>query len=173
MKPHYLLVVVILLFTACSRDKPDTDIWTAAATGDLDTLQQHMDYGTDVDEREQLGGSTALIVAALVGQLDAARFLVDHGADIDATNNDGSTALHTAAFFVRPGIVSLLLDNGAATDIRNQSGATPLDAVSGEWSPELAQLYEMLAGAFQMEIDLERIRNTRPEIAELIRQHAE
>jgi len=171
MKLHHLVIVLLLLIAGCSGDRPDTDIWTAAATGNLAVLQQHVDYGTDVDEREQLGGSTALIVAALVGQADAARFLVDHGAEIDAINNDGSTALHTAAFFAHPDIVRLLLENGAATDIRNQSGATPLDAVAGPWSPELEQLYEMLGGALQLQLDLDRIRQTRPQVAELIRSH--
>lgn len=173
MKLHYLVIVFALLLTGCSGDKPDTDIWTAAATGNIAVLQQHLDYGTDVDEREQLGGSTPLIVAALVGQDDSARFLVTHGAEIDATNNDGSTALHTAAFFVHPEIVSLLLENGASVGIRNKSGATPLDAVSGEWSPELEQLYQMLGDAFQLQLDLDRIRNTRPEIAQMIRQYGE
>ena len=53
---------------------------------------------------------------------------------------------------------------GAATDLRNNDGVTPLEAVSGPWSEELRGLYEFFDGIFQMQLDIDRIREVRPEV---------
>jgi hypothetical protein len=41
---------------------------------------------------------------------------------------------------------------------------TPLEAVSGPWSEELRGLYEFFDGIFQMQLDIDRIREVRPEV---------
>ena len=65
---------------------------------------------------------------------------------------------------IDPEIVTLLLEAGAATDLRNNDGVTPLEAVSGPWSEELRGLYEFFDGIFQMQLDIDRIREVRPEV---------
>lgn len=171
MKYSFLTAIALLILSGCAQQGPSVDIWTAAAAGDAAAIQQHIDYGTDLDEREQLGGSTPLIIAALYGRPDVARLLVENGASLDATNKDGSTALITAAFFCRTETVAYLLDQGASLEIRNTSGSTALDAVAGEWSPELEGFYTMLGDALQLDLDLARIQAARPQVAELIRSH--
>ena len=90
---------------------PSVDIWTAAATGNLDAIKQHVSAGTDLNAKEPTNGSTPLIVAAVYGQTEAARLLIEKGARVNARDNKGSTALLTAAFFGHTETVKLLLEN--------------------------------------------------------------
>ena len=82
-----------------------------------------------------------------------------------------STALHTAAFFGHPDTVTLLLEYGAEVNAKNARGGTPLDNVADEWTDELQGVYRMIAGMFQLELDLERIKAARPVVAEMLRDN--
>ncbi len=69
------------------------DLWTAAGTGNIEAIRQHVATGTDLNAKEPAGGSTPLLVAALYGQTEAARLLIEKGAKLEAKNNDGATPL--------------------------------------------------------------------------------
>ena len=170
---HSLTIVIFSLCmgfaAACVAASPDVDIWQAAAAGNIEALKQHLEAGTHVDAKDSPGGSTPLIVAAAFGQVETVEFLIDKGANVRATSNDGGTALHGAAFFCRTEIVNLLLDRDAVVDARNARGETPLVSVAGEWSPELEGVYRWIAGLLGLQLDLERIKATRPKIADLLR----
>ena len=153
------------------KAKHNIDIWTAAATGDTKAIMLQLATGTDINAKEPAGGSTPLIIAAITGQTEAAAFLIEEGADLNAKNNDGTTALHAAAFFGHPETVKLLLDNGANVNVRNTRSETAYDTVAAKWSPELAGVYKLVGGILQMELDLERIKEVRPEIADLLREN--
>lgn len=143
----------------------------AAATGDLEALRGYIEAGADLNEREPGGGSSPLITAATFGQTEAARMLIDAGANLDQQNNDGTTALISAAFFCRTEIVEALLEAGADPSIRNDAGSTALDAVSGPWE-DVQGIYEFVGAALQpygLRLDYDRIRETRPQIAEMLR----
>ncbi len=150
---------------------PDVDIFTASTEGNLHAIRQHVAAGTDLDSKEPAGGGTPLIVTTVSGQTAAAKLLIENGASLNATNNDGSTALHTAAFFGHPDTVTLLLEHGAEVNTRNAIGGTPLDNVADEWTDELQGVYGMIAGMFQLELDLERIKAARPMVAEILRDN--
>ena len=155
------------------QSKIGVDIWTAARTGNIGAIKRHIAAGTDVNGTEPEGGSTPLIVAALNGQGKAADLLIENGASIDARNNDGSTALHVAAFFGHTEIVKTLLSAGADVNARNQRGEAPLDTVDDSWSEPLEGIYEVIGGYLQLELDLERIKAARPEIAAMLSREAE
>ena len=150
---------------------PDVDIFTASAEGNLQAIKRHIAAGTDLDVVEPAGGGTPLIVTTVTGQTQAAKLLIEGGASLSATNNDGSTALHTAAFFGHPETVELLLEYGADVNARNAIGGTPLDNVADGWTDELEGIYRMVAGSFQLELDLERIKAARPMVAEMLREN--
>ncbi|MBN2130683.1 MAG: ankyrin repeat domain-containing protein [Sedimentisphaerales bacterium] len=176
MKKMNSWIIVIALLVVCGQTAtsaaaaPDVDIWRAAASGNIEAIKQHLQDGTDVDARESPGGGTPLIVAAIFGQTEVAKLLIERGANVNVGSSDGATALHAAAFFCHTEIVKLLLDRGAQVNAENIRGETPLDAVAGEWSQELEGIYKWLAELWSLQLDLERIRATRPRIAALLRK---
>ena len=111
-----------------------------------------------------------MINAAVFDRTEIALVLIEAGADLNQVNNDGSTALHTAAFFCRTEIVKALLEKGADTSIKNNSGATALESVLVPF--EIVKgIYDYLASTLKplgLELDLIRIEDTRPKIAELL-----
>ena len=176
MKNVKTWILVIALLVVCRQMKksaaaaPDIHIWKAAASGNIEAIKQHLEAGTDVDAKEPPGGGTPLLIAATFGRIEAVKFLIEKGANVNATSNDGSTALHGAAFFCHTKIVKLLLDKGAKVNAKNIRGETPLDAVAGDWSQELEGIYKWLAELWKLQLDLERIKATRPKIAAILRK---
>ncbi len=145
------------------------DIWTAASTGEIGLLQQHIEAGTDLDQPNPLTGSTPLGMAIFRGHAAAARVLVESGADIEAKNADGATPLITAAFFGHEDIVRMLIHAGADLDARNRMGFSALQSVDSEWSDEIEGVYKFFERITQVDLDLEAIRAARPGIAEVLR----
>jgi len=176
MKKMDSWILVIALLVVCGQTTksaaaaPDVDIWRAAASGNIEAIEQHLEAGIDVDAKETPGGGTPLIVAAIFGQTEAAKLLIEKGANVNGTSNDGATALHAAAFFCHTEIVKMLLGKGAVVDAKNMRGETPLDAVTVEWSQELESIYKWLAELWNLQLDLERIKATRPKIAAMLRK---
>ena len=150
---------------------PQIDIHTAVITGNLEAVQQHIQAGTDLNEKDPFGGSSPLISAAVFGKPEIAKALIEAGADLNFQNKDGSTALHTAAFFCHPDIVRMLLDKGADKTIKNKFGVTPYQTVAGPFG-EAKNSYDMmgtLLGPAGLKLDYPYIEKTRPEIAAMLK----
>jgi hypothetical protein len=174
-----ILVVTLLTFTGCGKQEssqtapkpPSVGLIEAAALGNLEAIRQHIKAGSDLNEKEPSRGSSPLITATAFGQTEAARVLIEAGADVNFKNNEGSTALHTAALFCRTEIVKALLENGADKNVRNNAGRTALDAVAGPFE-DMKSIYDQFRaflGPLGIELDYERIKMTRPKIAEMLR----
>jgi hypothetical protein len=153
-----------------SLPQSSQSIHAAVIAGDLETIKQLIVSGANLKEKEPAGGSSPLISAAVFNQTEIALALITAGADVNFINNDGSTPLHTAAFFCRTEIVKSLLASGADTNIKNNAGSiaaesvtVPFEAVAGIYD-YFAKIYEPLG----LKLDMERIKNTRPEIAKMI-----
>lgn len=157
---------------ASASTEPSVSIWKAATTGNTAAIQQHIAVGSDLNAREEIGGSTPLILAAIFGQPDIAKSLIDAGADLEARNNSGGTALHLASFFCQPEVVEILLQAGADTSKTNSHGLSPLGVVSGEWNSELEGIYQHVYGSLNLTFDSEHVRNTREEISEILKRYA-
>lgn len=154
-----------------STSPPSIGLHEAALQGNLEAVRQHIAAGSDLDQRDPVGGGSPLIVAATFGRTDVARALIEAGADVNRTNNEGSTALHTAAFFCRTDIVKVLLKNGADQGVRNSAGATALESVAGPFD-EVKGIYDLMTqilGPLGLRLDYEQIRATRPRIAGMLR----
>lgn len=180
-----LSLAVVLLFAAgCGKQEeqiakkqetqvvvsPEVDLHKAAATGDMEAIRKYIAAGGDLDVRDPEGGACPLSTAALFGRTEAALALLDAGADINCRGDDGATPLHVAAFFCRPEIVKALLEKGADTTIKNKYGSTPLETVTPPFEtvePVYRHFQETL-GPAGLELDLERIKETRPVIAEML-----
>ncbi len=170
MKNILFTLLSAILLVGCTRPKPAVDIWTAAAKGDMPHIKQNLDAGTDINARDAAGGSTPLMVAALFGQTEAAQLLIQKGAKLDARNNDGATALHLAAFFCQRETAEFLLAKGADVTAKNHRGETPLDTVAAPWSPDLQNIYVYIAGYLHITLDIQKIKNSRPDMADLLRK---
>jgi NAD(P)-dependent dehydrogenase (short-subunit alcohol dehydrogenase family) len=142
----------------------------AALEGNLVVVRQHVEAGANLDEKDSYG-STPLIIAATFGHTEVAKQLIEAGADLDQQNGEGATALFTAALFCRTEIVEALLEQGADKSIRNNTGSTALEVVTPPWDA-MKEIYDYLRTMlepFGLELDYERIKMTRPKIAELLR----
>jgi hypothetical protein len=173
VKRTTVLIMTIVFFAVCGQaaaDAPDADIWTASAEGNVQAISRHLAAGTDVNAVEPSTGGTPLMVAALFDHREAVELLIENGADLNAFNYEGSTALHTAAFFCHVETVKLLVEQGADVNARNSQGQTALDIVTIEWSDGLSGIYSYYAGLLEVQLDIDRVKATRPEIAAILRQ---
>jgi hypothetical protein len=155
-----------------SRVKPpETDIHTVVMTDNMEALKQHIAAGSNLNEKDPLGGSSPLISACLFGKPEIAKTLIDGGADLNFRNNDGSTALHTASFFCHPEIVRMLLDKGADKTIKNKYTQTAYESVAGPFA-DIKGTYDNLSRLLEpmgLKLDFARIEKTRPEIAAMLK----
>ncbi len=157
--------------SASTETPPGPGIHGAALEGDLEAVRRYIEAGADLNAKEPLGGSTPLIIAATFGRTEVAKALIEAGADVDQRNNEGSTALLSAAFLCRTEIVAALLAAGADRSITNNAGSTPLDVVSAPFEA-IKGAYDLLGavlGPYGLKLDYERLRMTRPQIAEMLR----
>ena len=168
-----ILVVTLLTVAGCGKlenSAPSVGLNAAALQGNLEAIRQHIKAGSDLNEKDQFG-STPLIIAATFGKTEVALALIEAGADLNTKNNDGSTPLLTAAFLCRTEIVEALLEKGADKTLRNSAGKTALETVAGPFD-NVKGIYDGLGaalGPLGLELDYERIKATRPNIAEMLR----
>lgn len=152
-------------------DPPKIDIHTAVMTDNVEALKQHIAAGSNLNEKDPMGGSSPLISATLFGKTAMAKMLIDAGADLNLQNNDGSTALITAAFFCRPEIVTILLEKGADKTIKNRYGQTAYETVAAPF-PTVKETYDSLLKMLEpmgLKLDYAYVEKTRPEIAAMLK----
>ena len=116
----------------------------AAFCGDLEMVQVLLDYGLDINVKDN-HGFTPLSRASQKGFKNAgvARLLLDHGADPNVRtrrSGRGSTPLHLAVEDGEVEIARLLLERGASVEAQDEQRRTPVDVASGERCDELITL---------------------------------
>lgn len=150
---------------------PSMDIHAAAFMGKLDVVKQHIEAGTDLNQKDPMGGSTPLITATVFGRTSVAYALIDAGADLNVKNKDGSTALHSAAFFGRVEIVKALVKKGADKDIKNAFGSTAVETVAAPFK-DVKMIYDQVSkdlGPYGLKLNYEHIQKVRPVIVEILK----
>ncbi len=86
--------------------------WKAAKAGDVETIQQALDVGVDVDAKTNYG-ATALAFAAERGHLNVVKILIEAGADVN--NQDtfyGATPATWASFNGHTEVAEFLKEHG-------------------------------------------------------------
>lgn len=177
-----IIVVMLLTVASCggqeksakengqSSKPPGVSLYIAALQGNIDAIRQHINANSDLNKKDAYG-STPLIIAITFGKTEVAEALIDAGADMKITNNEGATPLHIAAFFCRTEIVNSLLEKGADKNAVNKFGRTALESVAAPFE-EAKSMYDGIGNALKplrLKLDYERIKATRPKIAEMLR----
>jgi ankyrin repeat protein len=151
-------------------EKPKMNIQTAVLSGNLEIVKQHIEAGSDINQKDAMSGSTPLMTAVTFNKIEITKALIDAKADLTLINNDGGTALHNAAFFARVEIVQLLMDAKADKTAKNNFGATPRETVMGPFA-DMKPIYEMLQQQLSplgLQLDLNELEKTRPVIAMML-----
>ena len=149
---------------------PAIGLHEAVLKEDITVIRQHIEAGSDLNEREPSGGSSPLITAAVFGKTEAALLLIEAGANVNFQNNEGSTPLHSAAFFCRIPIVKALLANGADQGIKNKAGSTALDSVKGPFTSVkgIYDYFQQTFGSLGLQLDYEQIQKDRSKVIEIL-----
>ncbi|WP_045474192.1 ankyrin repeat domain-containing protein [Winogradskyella sp. PG-2] len=182
-----MLFLTLLLMSSCAQsnketssndstkatktvNKPSIDIHGAVLTGNLGAVKQHIEAGTDINQKEAMSGSTPLMSAATFNKPEIAKALINANADLSVKNNDGGTVLHTAAFFGRIEVVQLLIDAKADKTVRNHYGATARETAMVDFA-QMKPIYEMLIQQLQpmgFTLDLNELQKARPVVAMML-----
>jgi ankyrin repeat protein len=104
----------------------DISIHEAIKERDIQAVKQHLATGTNVNAKDEHGG-TALYSAAILGHNEIAELLIKKGADVSVKNKASFTPLHEGAYNGHKEIVELLIIGGADVNAVKIDGMTPLD----------------------------------------------
>ena len=105
MKHLLITTIAAVVLVGCATTKqqepptakaPDISIHEAAAKGNIEAVNQHLEVGADVNAREN-NKWTPLHYAAYYGHKAAVELLIAKGADVNAKNNYGNTPLDLAS----------------------------------------------------------------------------
>ncbi len=129
------------------RQRDASDLLLAVAKNDLETVQQRVGNGDDINSKNSVG-NTALHLAAEQGFDGIATWLVANGANVGVANHRGWTPLHLAARYGNLRIGALLVEHDADVNARHIDGDTPLHlAAAYNWGDIVRLLLDAGADA--------------------------
>eukprot|EP01125_Pyxidicula_operculata_P015009 TRINITY_DN5071_c0_g1_i1.p1 TRINITY_DN5071_c0_g1~~TRINITY_DN5071_c0_g1_i1.p1 ORF type:complete len:271 (-),score=59.99 TRINITY_DN5071_c0_g1_i1:131-943(-) len=124
------------------------DIFTAAQTNNVKRLEEFIQDGADINERDWDRGNTPLHWASASGHLDSIEVLLEYGADVNISNKHGRTPLHV--------LISERFDKIALWLIQFHNADPYIQDKRGVAAYDLAQKF------FQPEIDLAVANRAKP-----------
>ena len=194
MNKKYFLTPIIVLIALCggenadvtennesvettvslSVEEPTIDLITAVIDDDLETVNQHIAYGSDLNVQDGTFSNTPLNFAGIYGLTDIANALIDAGADLNLINDDNFTPLCNAAAWGHTSVVTILLDAGAdlsAKCFETQIGVsvTLSIAIGAPYSDYIKSLYVDHGEKYNIPYDETKIIEGREKVIELLR----
>ena len=156
-----------------SVEQPTKDLITAVLDDDLDTVNQHIAYGSDLNVQDGTFSNTSLNFAGIYGLTDIADALVNAGADLNLINDDNFTPLCNAAAWGHTSIVTILLNAGAdlsAKCFETQIGVsvTLSIAIGAPYSDYIKSLYVDHGEKYNIPYDEAEIIAGREKVTELL-----
>lgn len=114
MKPALPLLLVAVLLSACSEpDKPGVELYVAIKRGDIDQLERHIYWKSDLNSINA-DGNSPLHESAIAGRMVMAKLLLRNGARVNEKNRAGKTALQLALENGRTQLADILINQFAA-----------------------------------------------------------
>ena len=150
--------------------EPASNIWVSAKKGDIDSIKQHIAYGTDLNSKGSSRDETALIIASCQGHFEIVDLLINNDVDLNIQNDEGVTAQFCAVFFGQTEIVQLLKDAGADPNIIMNQDLTAMDLVSVEWDSNRESAVKLYKIKYQVSFDIEDIKSAHPRIMDILNQ---
>ena len=194
MNKKYFLTPIIVLIALCggenadvtennesvettvslSVEEPTIDLITAVIDDDLETVNQHIAYGSDLNVQDETFSNTPLNFAGIYGLTDIANALIDAGADLNLINDDNFTPLCNAAAWGHTSVVTILLDAGAdlsAKCFETQIGVsvTLSIAIGAPYTDYIKSLYVDHGEKYNILYDETKIIEGREKVIELLR----
>ena len=194
MNKKYFLTPIIVLIALCggenadvtennesvettvssSVEKPTNDLITAVIDDDLESVKQHIAYGSDLNVQDGTFSNTPLNFAGIYGLTDIANALIDAGADLNLINDDNFTPLCNAAAWGHTSVVTILLDAGAdlsAKCFETQIGVSVSlsIAIGAPYSDYIKSLYVDHGEKYNIPYDETKIIEGREKVIELLR----
>ena len=157
-----------------SVEEPTIDLITAVIDDDLETVNQHIAYGSDLNVQDETFSNTPLNFAGIYGLTDIANALIDAGADLNLINDDNFTPLCNAAAWGHTSVVTILLDAGAdlsAKCFETQIGVSVSlsIAIGAPYSDYIKSLYVDHGEKYNIPYDETKIIEGREKVIELLR----
>ena len=148
--------------------EPASNIWVSAKKGDIDSIKQHIAFGTDLNSKGSSRDETALIIASCQGHFEIVDLLINNDVDLNIQNDEGVTAQFCAVFFGQIEIVQLLKDAGADPNIIMNQDLTAMDLVSVEWDSDRESAVKFYKLKYQVSFDVEDIKSAHPLIMDIL-----
>ncbi|STX52106.1 Ankyrin repeat protein [Legionella busanensis] len=101
------------------------DIVQAAKRGDIETVQDYLKAGNNVNEQDRKG-RTLLFSAVKKDQQEMVNFLLNNNANPTIATEDNETPLHRASVNEFLNIMTMLLNKGANINAQDEDQNTPL-----------------------------------------------
>ena len=192
-----IITIATVVLVGCGPSAPDIDINSAAVTGDIETVKQHLAAGADVNGWPDEGGQAPpLYWAAIEGHKEIVELLIANGADVNLRSGmvvktkDGSdgeqmaqklandrTPLDMAIRREHTEIAELLIAKVTDVNAKSNRGYTPLHEASKNEKTEILELLiakgaDVNAKDADGKTPLDRAIMFRiDEIADLLRKH--
>ena len=154
--------------TTVEIKEPANSIWVSAKKGDIESIRQHIAFGTNLNSVGSSRDETALIIAACQGHVEIVKLLIEEGVDLNIQNNEGVTAQFCAVFFGRTEIVQILSDAGADPNIVMSQDLTAMDLVSVEWGDNRESAVRLYKLKYQVSFGVDEIKSEHPLIMEIL-----
>ena len=110
-----LLLIAVFVAGCGAPDRPSISLYLAVQRGDIDQLERHIYWGSDLNALDR-DGNRPLHVLAERGNIVAVKQLLKAGVEINATDRDGRSALLRALLSGRTQLASILEERGAEFD---------------------------------------------------------
>eukprot|EP00658_Telonema_sp_P-2_P065197 TRINITY_DN54502_c0_g1_i1.p1 TRINITY_DN54502_c0_g1~~TRINITY_DN54502_c0_g1_i1.p1 ORF type:complete len:289 (+),score=72.41 TRINITY_DN54502_c0_g1_i1:174-1040(+) len=128
------------LYSCDSSRRSESALFGAAASGDIQAMQELIAGGVAVDSLDDRFQRTPFGVAAAQGQAEAAKLLLRAGANVNHRDRHGITPLVLASWHGHKGAVLLLLQEGADKMAPDAFGVTALQKAAAFGHAEVVRV---------------------------------